>query len=112
MGLTLLDDQQFERPVAVSGHLHGDFAVLRQQRFGCRAVARVPRTTPSLVASLISQMVRKLRTGRYFGQTAEQLLQQAVRADQILRTLAVNQLSASRVLDAGTLPSVRGSHGS
>src|SRR5438034_5891198 len=78
-------DPRLERPVAVTRQLDRDRAVDGAQRLRRRPVAPVRPPFGRLRTGRVAKVLLQLGAGRPFDQTAPQLVDQSVRAGQLLR---------------------------
>lgn len=81
--LALLDDHRIEGAVGVAGHFDLDRADLGEHRLGPSPIAGIARPAPNGVVFVIAQVLGHLRIQRGFEHVLGQLVEQAVRADQL-----------------------------
>ena len=81
--LALLDDHRIEGAVGVPRHLDLDRADLGEHRLGPSPIAGIARPAPNGVVFVIAQVLGHLRIQRGLEHVLGQLVEQAVRADQL-----------------------------
>ena len=81
--LALLDDHRIEGAVGVAGHFDLDRADLGEHRLGPSPIAGIARPAPNGVVFVIAQVLGHLRIQRDLEHVLGQLVEQAVRADQL-----------------------------